>query len=574
MGETTKQSSDGGLSGCVRQTKQNEKMRFEQFKSWHDEAYMYINQAITQEKPNIDRKDVALMMYQRGLGILDLALCVDTSGCGPAWEKARGMQHKMVTTRQHIQDRIKELTDMLAPVCSSVCSSAHSPSSTEVPPCYDSPPSYAESQILQSVTTHTPHSPHTPHTVSMRPSSPHPGMEEEEVEVVGMRRSVTTDSLTEQGSVLFSIEGVQLFRVSVTGEVTTPSNPHNLYLIKFTRNDNRGGAPAFLEVGEWTYPLVKGSSPALRSEFNNCYMFPDLDTGIEGGAVGVLVPSTVTQADREIFESLLAELTETFKTKEEVEAEYQEYRQFSSNLATGLVRGSEILGKGMVSGAVKGSQLMFEGADYIKQCITPEDGARSVDPRVRQGLEAAAWVSSGACRVSGWMVGKVGTATMALGRLLAPHLERGANRALTHVTGQSNHESSNQLAIVGEVASGTVAAISTMYIALENSSKILAKNIANNTVMIVSHKYGTEVAAVTNSALSTAGNSYLTFYNTAALGPKGIAKRAAKDTGKAFIGVDQEHVNARARLVPDQDLNIENVLPGGAGEEKDIERKQ
>ena len=33
---------------------------------------------LRQEKPNIDRKDVALMMYQRGLGILDLALCVDT----------------------------------------------------------------------------------------------------------------------------------------------------------------------------------------------------------------------------------------------------------------------------------------------------------------------------------------------------------------------------------------------------------------------------------------------------------------------------------------------------------------
>ena len=50
------------------------------------------------------------------------------------------------------------------------------------------------------------------------------------------------------------------------------------------------------------------------------------------------------------------------------------------------------------------------------------------------------------------------------------------------MTSQSSHESSNQLKIVGEVASGTVAAVSTMYMALENSSKILAKNIANNTV--------------------------------------------------------------------------------------------
>ena len=42
--------------------------------------------------------------------------------------------------------------------------------------------------------------------------------------------------------------------------------------------------------------------------------------------------------------------------------------------------------------------------------------------------------------------------------------------------------------LVGEVAGGSLAAVSTLYIALENSSKILAKNMANNTVMIVSHK--------------------------------------------------------------------------------------
>jgi hypothetical protein len=45
---------------------------------------------------------------------------------------------------------------------------------------------------------------------------------------------------------------------------------------------------------------------------------------------------------------------------------------------------------------------------------------------------------------------------------------------------------------------------------------------------VVFSRYGTDVAAVTDAAFATAGNSYLTFYNTAALGPKGIAKRMAK----------------------------------------------
>ena len=112
----------------------------------------------------------------------------------------------------------------------------------------------------------------------------------------------------------------------------------------------------------------------------------------------------------------------------------------------------------------------------------------------------------------------MGSATAALGKVLAPHLERGATRALTHFSSQSSVESGQQIAIAGEIASGTVAAVSTMFLALENSSKILAKNIANNTVMIVSHKYGTDMAAATGAAFATAGNSYQTFYNVGALG--------------------------------------------------------
>jgi len=214
----------------------------------------------------------------------------------------------------------------------------------------------------------------------------------------------------------------------------------------------------------------------------------------------------------------------------------------------------------MVKGAVKTSEYLFYGSEYAKQYITPEATAREVDPQLRQGLEAARWVSTGACRVSGWMVSKVGSATMALGRLAAPHLERGATRALTSLTSQSSNEASSQIAIAGEIASGTVAAVSTMYLALENSSKILAKNIANNTVILVSHKYGTDVAAVTDAALATAGNSYLTFYNAGALGPKGIAKRAVKDTAKAAIGVDQAEVDRRAIVAPDREQGIRDLL--------------
>ena len=135
-------------------------------------------------------------------------------------------------------------------------------------------------------------------------------------------------------------------------------------------------------------------------------MFPDLEkSDVEGGAVGLLIPESVTDADREIFESLLAELTTAFKTQEDVEREYAEYREFSSSLAAGLVSGAELVGRGMVRGAVKTSEYLHHGSEYAKQHIVPE-GARVVDPKVAAGLETARWVSTGACRVSGWLVSR------------------------------------------------------------------------------------------------------------------------------------------------------------------------
>merc|ERR1719347_2437817 len=475
-------------------------------------------------------------MYQKGLGLIDLALCVDTeSGQGPAWDKARSLQQKMSKTRVHVESRIVELTNILAPPGPQVPQTQPAVASTSSSRLPAQPPSYEESV-------------QPPPTYSQ-----------------SMKRSETSDSVSssEQGEILFSMAGVQVFHVTADGEVTTPSYPATLTLVKLDRPRDKSGSdlpPAFIEVGSWTYPLIRNKSPILKSSYGG-YMFPDLEkSDVTGGAVGIIIPDTVTEADREILESLLTELTTSFKTQEDVEREYAEYREYSSSLAAGLVSGAELVGKGMVVGAVKTSEYLWHGSEYAKRFIAPSSSSRPVDPAVATGLEAARWVSTGACRVSGWLVSKVGSATAALGRTVAPHLERGANRALTNLSSQSSVESSQQIAIAGEIASGTVAAVSTMFVALENSSKILAKNLANNTVMIVSHKYGPDMAAATDAAFATAGNSYQTFYNVGALGVKGIAKRAVKDTAKAAIGVDQAEVNRRADRSQDAATNVNDVV--------------
>ena len=70
---------------------------------------------------------------------------------------------------------------------------------------------------------------------------------------------------------------------------------HRIICLKFCKNlriiskflsdaqENTTGEPdpAFLQVGTWVYPLVKGKSPVLKSK-ESAYMFPDLDDSIVG----------------------------------------------------------------------------------------------------------------------------------------------------------------------------------------------------------------------------------------------------------------------------------------------------
>ena len=65
--------------------------------------------------------------------------------------------------------------------------------------------------------------------------------------------------------------------MSASGEVTTPSYPETLHLVRLEREKNRRGAelpPAFIEVGEWTYPLVKGRSPILKADYGKRGWYP------------------------------------------------------------------------------------------------------------------------------------------------------------------------------------------------------------------------------------------------------------------------------------------------------------
>ena len=122
-------------------------------------------------------------------------------------------------------------------------------------------------------------------------------------------------------------------------------------------------------------------------------MFPDLDESIEGNAIGLILPPTVTDTEKKRFEDILNSFTAT-KKGEDI-SNYDEYIEYSEKVSQGLTKGAEMVGWGMVKASVKGGELMQVGAQKAKErWIMPNTESKPVDPNVKKGLEAAQWVSA------------------------------------------------------------------------------------------------------------------------------------------------------------------------------------
>lgn len=130
---------------------------------------------------------------------------------------------------------------------------------------------------------------------------------------------------------------------------------------------------------------------------------------------------------------------------------------------------------------------------------------------------------------------KVGTAMTSFGHFLAPHVQKQGSKLLTYAVGMDNEKAAETMTETLKIASGTADAISTIYGGLESSAAILGRNLADNTVKIVEHKYGEPMGAVSSNAFDTVGNLYNVNRNFKIMTPKGLVKSTAKSAGKGIL---------------------------------------
>ena len=234
MSNSTKEDCTGA-SDLIKQLKQQQ-----------DEGYLYINQALTSDE--FGQIEQALVLYKKGLQCIHIAKTIwnrieqSSSLDQSEKDKLSSIVEKMVNSEKKTQSRIDEI-------------------SSDLRLRQQNPPSY------EAATAST---------------------------VDGSARSSSFSSPVVNAAQLFLIaDGVQIFFISENGLITAPSYPSFLGVYQFTDHGNErpDRPPAFLQVGDWIFPLLPGISPALHA---NCgaYMFPNFMAENPGNVTNISLTDT------------------------------------------------------------------------------------------------------------------------------------------------------------------------------------------------------------------------------------------------------------------------------------------
>ncbi|XP_006874439.1 PREDICTED: spartin [Chrysochloris asiatica] len=318
----------------------------------YQKAFLFVNKGLSADE--LGQKEEAKNHYRQGIGHLLRGISLssgDPEDTGSEWESARQMQQKMRETLQNVRARLEILDKGLA---TSLLNDL-----PEVPRLYpefppkETPeklpaaqpteahgsavaagasavPSDTHSRPTEAPPAYTPQAAEGHHTVSY-------GSESGEYTSMGENfyrdhsQPPPLDTLGLDADELILIPtGVQIFFVNPAGEVSAPSYPGYLRIVRFLDNSldtmlNR--PPGFLQVCDWLYPLVPDRSPVLKCTVG-AYMFPDTMLQASGCFVGVVLSSELPEEERELFEDLLRQMSDlrlqaNWSRAEEEEEEFQ-----------------------------------------------------------------------------------------------------------------------------------------------------------------------------------------------------------------------------------------------------------
>jgi len=368
----------------------------------------------------------------------------------------------------------------------------------------------------------------TPHTLpsavtseTWKMSSPYSNLS---TEVQTAITELESDSSTYQpqnaNELLKIVDSVQIFFVTGDGHVSTFSAPETLRIFKF-QEDQEDSTTSFLQVGGWTHPLIPGASPCLQAE-NGAIMFPDIYSDLPNSSVGLVLTESVSPDQRNQLMSLLEKLT-ALKSQTLLPPEHQ-----LGALGASIVKGAELLAQGIEVGAEKAGELIEYVTEKSQEKLTKAEEDAKVGKVVKGSVDVAKTATTATVKVSGFVADRVGKLTKSLASYLA-------KKATPSSTTVGTNKKSGAMAYLVDAARGGLIGYGTVYNGLETSAKVLGANVKENSVKVVSHKYGGEAGNVFGEACTAAGNAAMTYMNVQSLGVKGLVKKTAKQTGKNVV---------------------------------------
>ncbi|XP_026466647.1 protein spartin isoform X2 [Ctenocephalides felis] len=304
---------------------------------------------------------------------------------------------------------------------------------------------------------------------------------------------------------VFKCNDVKIFQIKADGTVTSHTIEPELSVVKIT--DNRDHTYS-MKAGEWVYPLIPGVSPCYRAKFK-AFIFPDLFSTIPGNAIGLVVPEKFDDQLLSLLEDILHGIvyqgaeSHSLSVKKEVPAGDVKPCTTAESIVYGLTTGAKYVSWGLLKGAEKTSNLMNYVTPKIISNMRPANDAQQevVSEKVTSGINVARNVTGAAVEVTGFVADKVSLATVALGRFLAPHIQKQGTKVLQSGFNLSEEDAKSKMGGILTMASGAVEGFATVYSGLEQSASILGENFKNNTVKVVEHKYGPKVAGALTKPL-------------------------------------------------------------------------
>nr|CAB3266530.1 spartin [Phallusia mammillata] len=403
---------------------------------------------------------------------------------------------------------------------------------------------------------------------------------------------------TEDAVELLNIpNGVQLYCVfdGSTVNVAPPSYPSSLQILLFdNENSSQPGAsnssrpPAFIQVGEWVYPLIPGQSPVLKC-VNGAYMFPNItatDT-VQPGSVGLVISSALEPTYREMFENILenfavlqiqdhapdgepvVDLSASVPCNRNQEQvgdmmEKDEETSLSQKVAYGIGKGAGWLSWGLIKGAEVTTNLIKQGAQHVQKNIKPDEKPAEVNPNLQKGLYYTNEAAKITVKVSAAMVKGLTIVAGEVAKSVAPHIKSYADSVLpSSVTEKQDESSESTMDGIINVAGAGLAGFGTVWTSLEHAGLAVAKSVSSATVSTVQLKYGAEAGEATGNAMGAGVNLCRTAFNIDNLGIKAIAKRTAKETGKEFLKgyvKEKKSTNIEGVTAGDDDMDVKTEL--------------